>query len=90
MPQSLPDQPPFVSASEVGEAAFCPYSLYLKRQGVRPDPRAREALRRGSGGHARWATGEARTHGLAPYRPGRWVALAGVIALFVLLLFVLF
>lgn len=52
---SEPTQLKQVTASDVGQAAYCPYQLYLRAQGVQPDHAARVAIRRGHLGHDAWA-----------------------------------
>ena len=45
---------PWVSASAVGQATYCPYQLYLARGGAPPDEAAGRALAEGRRTHAAW------------------------------------
>jgi len=46
---------PWVNASEIGQAKFCPHSLFLQKRGYKPNREASIAMRRGSRAHARKA-----------------------------------
>jgi len=48
------DEVPWVTASAVGQAAYCPYQLYLARSGAERDATAGEALTRGEAVHEHW------------------------------------
>lgn len=46
---------PWVNASEVGQAKFCPHSLYLQKHGFKPNREASIVMRKGTQQHARSA-----------------------------------
>ena len=54
---------PWLDASAVGQAAYCPYQLYLARHGAARDAASLEALERGTAAHARWNVGQRRRRG---------------------------
>lgn len=45
---------PWVTASAVAQAAYCPYQLYLASAGVAPDAAGRRVLADGADDHRRW------------------------------------
>lgn len=77
-------KPVSVTASDIGQAARCPYALYLARTGQVPDRQTRRARKRGIEQHARWT--RSREPAWAFSRRGRaLMMIALVIALAVLL-----
>lgn len=45
---------PWLTASAIGQAAYCPYQLYLARGGAVRDAASTAALRRGDTAHRAW------------------------------------
>ena len=45
---------PWVTASEIGNAAYCPYQLYLAKQGVRVDRQTKARIARGEQAHRQY------------------------------------
>ena len=73
---------PWVNASDIGKASFCPYSLYLKKQGYAPNREASALMEKGTQEHRRQASkatlAEARrcyvsTHVYGPEHHITWV-----------------
>ena len=55
------DEVPWISASAVGRATYCPYQLYLARGGATPDEATSRALAVGRRTHAAWNLEQRRT-----------------------------
>ena len=45
----------WVTASQIGNAAYCPYQLYLKESGVTPDKSAVVRMKKGNQAHDRYS-----------------------------------
>ena len=58
---------PSVTASDIGQAARCPYALYLHKQGLDPDRATQQLKARGTRQHERW------TRAQEPGGLGRWL-----------------
>jgi len=51
---------PTVTASDIGQAARCPYALYLAKNGRTPNQQSQQARRRGTRKHAQWTRNQGR------------------------------
>ena len=48
------EMPPRVSASDIGKAEYCAYSLYLAKNNVRPSKTSQMNMHKGTIEHRRW------------------------------------
>lgn len=79
-------QPVSVTASDIGQAARCPYALYLEKTGHVPNRKTLRARRRGIEQHARWTLSrEPRRAWCCRGRVLRMIALVVALAVFLLL-----
>jgi len=47
-------KPTWVTASDAGNAAYCPYQLYLKKQGIKPSKKAVKRMASGTVAHVKY------------------------------------
>lgn len=45
---------PWVNASDIGKAEFCPYSLYLSKKGIKPSRQTQSKMIEGLKSHQQW------------------------------------